>query len=491
VATMQVKVQFLQQLQLEWSRFVTIVKQNHNLDTVSYHKLFDIIKQYQKEVNEIHAERIAKNANPLALVATAQQYLDTYYQAPKSHKSYAPPSKQSSSTISNASIKYKAKEIAKPIRPPSESSFEEDSDPEQAQRDKNMQKSLASIAKYKNDNQTRRFANQRTMTVAGARETVGSQVVRQTGIQCFNYKEFGHLAKECWKPKRVKDYAYHKEKMLLCKQVEKGVPLQAEQADWLEDTDEDIDEQELEAHYSYMAKFQEVPTVGSGTDTEPLEKVQYDAEYNVFANERQHSEPESINNTCVVEKTIQLIEVTTMMMIPLMMTTRMMRLQRRKRIWLRPTLLLHQLLTLFPLPRRQETDPFETDESATTPRPPPVDHTTPLGARISIQPRAPLPFLLEVEAERLLALPTPPPGIIIIVVTSISWIVYWTILRVLLRILLGIRVSNVTVRHNRRKADPQQRSRHQLVPSTQGTLDLEHNLEKAEPALAPQGPTRV
>ncbi|GJX90299.1 hypothetical protein Tco_0343625 [Tanacetum coccineum] len=36
------------------------------------------------------------------------------------------------------------------------------------------------------------------------------------------------------------------------------VPLQAEQADWLEETDEEIDEQELEAHYSYMAKIQEV-----------------------------------------------------------------------------------------------------------------------------------------------------------------------------------------------------------------------------------------
>ncbi|GJS40617.1 hypothetical protein Tco_0565660 [Tanacetum coccineum] len=42
---------------------------------------------------------------------------------------------------------------------------------------------------------------------------------------------------------------YHKEKMLLCKQAEKGVPLQAEQADWLEDTNEEFDEQELEAHY--------------------------------------------------------------------------------------------------------------------------------------------------------------------------------------------------------------------------------------------------
>ncbi|GKG28866.1 hypothetical protein Tco_0416231, partial [Tanacetum coccineum] len=46
--------------------------------------------------------------------------------------------------------------------------------------------------------------------------------------------------------------------MMMCKQAEQGVPLQAEQADWLEDTDKEIDEQELEAHYSYMEKIQEV-----------------------------------------------------------------------------------------------------------------------------------------------------------------------------------------------------------------------------------------
>nr|GEU96778.1 copia protein [Tanacetum cinerariifolium] len=75
------------------------------------------------------------------------------------------------------------------------------------------------------------------------------------------------------KPKRVKDYAYHKEKMLMCKQAEKDVLLQAEQADWLEDTYEEIDKQELEAHYSYTEKIQEVPTTDSGTDIEPLEKI--------------------------------------------------------------------------------------------------------------------------------------------------------------------------------------------------------------------------
>ncbi|GJZ57565.1 hypothetical protein Tco_0613059 [Tanacetum coccineum] len=51
-----------------------------------------------------------------------------------------------------------------------------------------------------------------------------------------------------------------------------------------------------------MAKIQEVPTADSGTDSEPLEQVQYDTGYNVFANEIQHFEQsESISNTCVVE----------------------------------------------------------------------------------------------------------------------------------------------------------------------------------------------
>nr|GEZ26710.1 Gag-Pol polyprotein [Tanacetum cinerariifolium] len=89
--------------------------------------------------------------------------------------------------------------IAKPITPPSETASEEDSDPEQAQRDKDMQNNLALIAKYfkkiykptnnylrtssnsknknmdmtlryKNDIQSGQFGNQRTVNVAGARE---------------------------------------------------------------------------------------------------------------------------------------------------------------------------------------------------------------------------------------------------------------------------------------------------------------------------------
>nr|GEY47869.1 hypothetical protein [Tanacetum cinerariifolium] len=55
---------------LEWLRFVTIVKQQHKIDEVSYHKLFDILKQYQKEDNELRAKRLARNANDRLIIST-------------------------------------------------------------------------------------------------------------------------------------------------------------------------------------------------------------------------------------------------------------------------------------------------------------------------------------------------------------------------------------------------------------------------------------
>nr|GEW96129.1 retrovirus-related Pol polyprotein from transposon TNT 1-94 [Tanacetum cinerariifolium] len=113
--------------------------------------------------------------------------------------------------------------------------------------------------------------------VAGARETVGTMVMQKSGIQCYNCKEFGHVARECQKLKRVKDTAYHKEKMLMCKQEEAGFQLNAEQADWKDDTDDEPEDQELEAHYMYMAQIQEVtPDAADDSrpifDTEPLQK---------------------------------------------------------------------------------------------------------------------------------------------------------------------------------------------------------------------------
>nr|GEW50150.1 hypothetical protein [Tanacetum cinerariifolium] len=75
--------------------------------------------------------------------------------------------------------------------------------------------------------------------------------------------------------------------MLLCKQEKAEIQLNAEQADWKDDTDDESDDQELEAHYMYMAKLQQVSpdAVDSGPifDKELEQKVQNNAHYDVFA----------------------------------------------------------------------------------------------------------------------------------------------------------------------------------------------------------------
>nr|GEX78582.1 hypothetical protein [Tanacetum cinerariifolium] len=152
-------------------------------------------------------------------------------------------------------------------------------------------------------------AIERVVNEHDARENVGTQLVKQYGIQCYNCKEYGYVSKEYQKSKWAKDAAYHNEKMLLCKQEEAGIQLSAKQADWRGGIDDEPKDQELEAHYLYMVKIQGVTpdaTDNSGPifDTEPLQKVQNDNDnYNVFANDREHPEqPKFINDTYLEEQ---------------------------------------------------------------------------------------------------------------------------------------------------------------------------------------------
>nr|GEY88047.1 hypothetical protein [Tanacetum cinerariifolium] len=131
------------------------------------------------------------------------------------------------------------------------------------------------------------YENQRIGNVVGARETI---------------------ARECQKPKRAKDASYHREKMLLYKQEEAGIQLNAEQADWRDDTDDDeLEDQELEAHYMYMTQLQEVSPdpADSGPifDDEPLKKESNDDHYNVFAIKSEHTEQsKSVHDTYPIKQ---------------------------------------------------------------------------------------------------------------------------------------------------------------------------------------------
>ncbi|GJX26157.1 retrovirus-related pol polyprotein from transposon TNT 1-94 [Tanacetum coccineum] len=263
-------------LESYYSRFVTLVKQSQKLKIVSYHKLYDILKQHQNEVNEIRAERLSRTANPLALVAQQQplynpQTNPTHYTQNSPTRSQQANTKNRGKAIVNSLI---------PIYDPEPAMVAED---DEMSKKKEIDKLMALISlsfkkiykptnnnlrtssntsRANQDNSLRinkgtRYDNQREVDVVGARETV---------------------AREYHKPKRAKDSAYHKEKMLLCKQEEDGIKLSAEQVDWRDDTDDELEDQKLEVQID-------------------------DHNYNVFAIDKPHHEqPESVNATYLDEQ---------------------------------------------------------------------------------------------------------------------------------------------------------------------------------------------
>nr|GEX44422.1 DNA-directed DNA polymerase [Tanacetum cinerariifolium] len=171
-------------------------------------------------------------------------------------------------------------------------------------KDKEIDKLMALISPsfkkiYKPTNNNLRTSS----NTSRANQDNSPRINRGTG-----YDNQRHVARKCQKPKRVKDTAYHKEKMLLCKKEEAGIQLNIKQADWRDDTDDESKDQELEAHYMYMAQIQEVTpdavdNSGPIFDTEPLQKVQNDGNYNVFSIESEHPEQSKyVHDTYPIEQ---------------------------------------------------------------------------------------------------------------------------------------------------------------------------------------------
>nr|GFA10352.1 hypothetical protein [Tanacetum cinerariifolium] len=275
----------IERLKQEWQRFVTLVKQSQELKNVSYHKLYDILKQHQHEVNKIRAENIACVANPLALVAQQQQ---VYH--PQTHPTQY--NQNSSTRTHQAATRNRGKAIVNSPQPiyDQEPPMVDDDDDETS-KDKEIDKLMALISLsfkkiYKPTNNNLRtssntsranqdnsprihrnagYKSKRSGNVVGARETVGSSMVQKSGIQCYNCKEYGHVARECQKPKGQKMQLITG-KRCYC-----------------------ISPDAVESRPIF--------------DKDPEPKVQNDDHYDVFAIECQHPEQsESVHKTYLIEQ---------------------------------------------------------------------------------------------------------------------------------------------------------------------------------------------
>ncbi|GJR85116.1 hypothetical protein Tco_0209127 [Tanacetum coccineum] len=66
-----INTKFLNCLQPEWSKYVTMVRHNQTGPTVSYDVLYDQLVQFEPHVLASRAKKAAKNHDPLALIANS------------------------------------------------------------------------------------------------------------------------------------------------------------------------------------------------------------------------------------------------------------------------------------------------------------------------------------------------------------------------------------------------------------------------------------
>nr|GEX06787.1 hypothetical protein [Tanacetum cinerariifolium] len=279
-------LKFLNNLQPEWSRHVTIVYQTKDLHTADYTQLYDFLKYNQKEVDELKAERIAKTQDPVALMANSNNpyvfpaphqdqpsFNQNYLQQPMPNPKYI----TDPTTAMNMALALMAKAFKLNYSTPTNNNQRISSNPRNRQ-----------IAQSGN--------------TAGYNDVIGNQVI-QNAVQNLRVQNVGnhngHYARNCTVRLRRRDPAYLQTHLLIAQKEEAGIQLQAKEY-YLMAAAADLDEiEEVNANCILMANLQQASTSGTQTDSAPVYDTDGSAEvhenydnnevFNMFTQEEQYT----------------------------------------------------------------------------------------------------------------------------------------------------------------------------------------------------------
>nr|GEW85134.1 retrotransposon protein, putative, Ty1-copia subclass [Tanacetum cinerariifolium] len=346
-------LKFLNNLQPEWKRHVTIVRQTKNLHKADFTQIYDFLKMNQEEVNELRAERLVKSHNLLALMAHSQDL----FSFPTTHKDQSSSSfhSQQSFPINNKYNPHPS--LNQNFMQPPMTSLEDINDPTKAmnatlilfakafqliaptnnnQRTSSNHRNRQTAQSVMNMSQDRKiqnvgvnggnqfgqyarqvaqnqqgynaWQNGRIQGIANQNGTgnVVATRAKGTGIRnqarCYNCKGLGHIARICTARPRRRDAAYLQTQLLIAQKEEAEIQLQAEEFDFMAAVG-DLDEiEEVNANCILMDNLQHASTFGTQLDKAPVydtdgsAEVQhndncYDNEiFNMFTQEDQYTD---------------------------------------------------------------------------------------------------------------------------------------------------------------------------------------------------------
>ncbi|GJW74152.1 retrovirus-related pol polyprotein from transposon TNT 1-94 [Tanacetum coccineum] len=262
--SVSINTKFLNCLQPEWSKYITMVRHNQTGDAVSYDVLYDSLIQFEPHVLASKAKKVAKNHDPLALLAhsnasSSQSHANSssssqpyYVTHPSSVVDYDDEYQgelqgDSQEDKLTTAMMLLARAISQKFSTPTNNrlriSLNTRNQAVVQDGRVDIQTKNAGYGGNANKNAGRQNRNQAFNTGNGNDES--NQIVQRVprtestpgkaNVQCYNCNEKGHYVRDCQKP-RLHDTTYYSEQILLAMKYEAGSNLNNEENDFMLDT---------------------------------------------------------------------------------------------------------------------------------------------------------------------------------------------------------------------------------------------------------------
>nr|GEW05439.1 hypothetical protein [Tanacetum cinerariifolium] len=232
----ELNFKFLNNLQLEWKQYATMMRPNKNLMDINIDALYNILKQNQGDVNDAMGSKkkiVVVTSDPLALIADKTNLSRSKEKVVVSSDSEGSEADDFNELKKLTALLAKAFNRRKFYSKPKNNNLRTSSSSQSANKKQEFVKTDNKRVGKKDDEKKRDMSK----------------------VKCYNCKKEGHFAKDCKKAK-VKDYEYYKTKMLLTKKDKDEQDLLAEDQAWMESSSDS--DQEINANMVFIAQIEKV-----------------------------------------------------------------------------------------------------------------------------------------------------------------------------------------------------------------------------------------